>query len=566
MVKVMHERLARLGAALGLGAALAACGHAAAPAVRAPASAPASQRSDRTPLSITSAERAEELRFLRRAIEETYAHLALKRAQWGVDLDELLRRYGPHIAAAETWEEYDSVLMRLLAEFHDAHLSYARDKVGGKAGQHHHVRYTVGLKTAWIENQLIVTAVEPGSSAAAAGLAPGDRILAIQGQAVESYFARRVNRRPWSRPEAAMYDEARLFTPIVLEAEDEPRPLLIVVEAPVVGMRAVRLPLVKVTPHEHAPVELTWEGDIAILTLRTFERVQSPVHAAIAAAFAEIRARAKGLVIDLRGNRGGFDRIAHSVIGQLVTQPVVIGTFRVRLSDRALAERPSWRTLQRAADGFSEPAPMTVDPEGPRGFDGPVVALVDIGCRSSCETLAAGLKSTRLATLVGERTAGTSGAPIKVRLPKSGAFVGIPTWSSSTREGQPIEGVGVSPDVVVPETRAAVARGVDSALVRGIAIVRERLRQSHPVRHGGGGPCPPGKRPSPRARILTDGGPGAGSGRERGRSRRGSRRSGPGRGRGRPVRRAAAAPRRPRAGRCGPRGSARRRWPGAAGS
>ncbi|HEY3354729.1 MAG TPA: S41 family peptidase [Polyangia bacterium] len=466
-------------APLALGLVLAACGHAAAPppCAPAPASAPAptSQRSDRTPIAITPAQRAEELAFLRRTLEETYAHLELKRAQWGVDLDDLVRRYGPHLARVETWEEYDSLLLRLVAEMHDSHLSYLREKSGGAAGRHHHVRYTVGLTTVWVENQLLVSEVAPGSSAAAAGLQPGDRILAIKGQAVESYFARGLNRRPWSRPEAGMVDEARLFTPIVLEAEDEARPLLLVVEAPAVGMRAVKLALVAMEPRERAPVELAWDGDVAILTLRTFERGQPSVHRAIAAAFEAIRARAKGLVLDLRHNRGGIDRIAHSVIGHLTAKPVVIGWYRVRMSERALAERPSWRKLTRGADGFSTPTPMSVDPEGPRGFAGPVAALVDIGCRSACETLAAGLKSTGLATLVGERTAGTSGAPIKVKLPHSGARVGVPTWSSTTREGQPIEGVGVSPDVVVPVARADVAASADPQRRRALAIVRAKL-------------------------------------------------------------------------------------------
>jgi C-terminal processing protease CtpA/Prc len=451
-----------------------ACSHPA-PAPCGPTSAPASQRSDETPIAMTPAERTAELAYLRGVLEETYAHLELKRQQWGVDLDDLARRYGPRLTAAATWEEYDSLMLRLLAEFHDAHLSYQREKSGGKAGRHKHVRYTVGLRTAWIENQLIVTDVAAGSSAAAAGLVRGDRILAVRGQAAEAFLGRGINRRPWSRPEAGLHDEARMLTPVVLEAEDEPRPLLLVVEAPD-GMRAVRLPLVRVEPQPRAPVVLSWDGDIAILDLQTFERGSPSVHRAMAAAFAELRGRARGLVIDLRDNRGGIDRIAHSVVGHLITKPVVIGSFRVRLSERVLKERPSWRKLRPAPGGFSQLEPVTIEPEGPQGFSGPVVALVDIGCRSSCETLAAGLRSTGLATLVGERTAGSSGAPIKVTLPGSDARIGVPTWSSYTLEGRPIEGIGVSPEIVVPQTRAAARTGADPLRERALAIIRGRLK------------------------------------------------------------------------------------------
>jgi carboxyl-terminal processing protease len=180
------------------------------------------------------------------------------------------------------------------------------------------------------------------------------------------------------------------------------------------------------------------------------------------------------LLLDLRGNRGGIDRIAHGALQHLVERPVVVASYRVRLSQRARDARAQWRKLKAMPDGFSEPVPVSVEPKGPR-FAGPVVALVDLGCRSSCESLAAGLKATGRATLVGERTAGTSGAPIRVRLPHSGARVGIPTWSMMTPEGRPIEGLGISPHEEVPLTRAAVRAGVDAQRARGLAILKRKL-------------------------------------------------------------------------------------------
>src|SRR5262249_29943183 len=128
--------------------ALAACGSTPAAQPRAaPASAqsqspPAVDPGDRVPFSAD--ERAAELAFLRDALRATYAHLEVKKAQWGVDLDALFARYEPRIRAADTWTRYESAMVGFVSELHDAHVAWRRKR--GKAEAKRRV-VRLGLET-----------------------------------------------------------------------------------------------------------------------------------------------------------------------------------------------------------------------------------------------------------------------------------------------------------------------------------------------------------------------------------------------------------------------------------
>jgi C-terminal processing protease CtpA/Prc len=90
---------------------------------------------------------------------------------------------------------------------------------------------------------------------------------------------------------------------------------------------------------------------------------------------------------------------------------------------------------------------------------------IDAGCRSACESLALILR-TAGARLFGERTGGSSGAPIAVTLPRTAARVTIPAWSMVDVAGRPIEGEGIAPDEELRWTRDDVAAGRDPIIAR----------------------------------------------------------------------------------------------------
>ncbi len=141
------------------------------------------------------------------------------------------------------------------------------------------------------------------------------------------------------------------------------------------------------------------------------------------------------------------------------------------LGDRTRAARPAWRDLPAEPDGFSAPIPLTVagQPTG-QGFHGRLAVVTDATCASTCEVVAAALRSDLHAVIVGEITAGNSGAPIELAL-LGGGDIAIPTWNLTSPDGHAIEDDGVAPDVVMTPTADALAAGHDAALDRAHACV-----------------------------------------------------------------------------------------------
>jgi C-terminal processing protease CtpA/Prc len=99
-----------------------------------------------------------------------------------------------------------------------------------------------------------------------------------------------------------------------------------------------------------------------------------------------------------------------------------------------------------------------------------MAALIDAGCRSSCEALALLLRAMG-AHLYGERTGGSSGAPLSIELPKSRARVTVPAWAMFDPAGNAIEGRGVAPDDEIAPTRADLVARRDPVLARALEYV-----------------------------------------------------------------------------------------------
>jgi carboxyl-terminal processing protease len=104
-------------------------------------------------------------------------------------------------------------------------------------------------------------------------------------------------------------------------------------------------------------------------------------------------------------------------------------------------------------------------------YAGPVYILVDSGCFSACEDTVMPFKESRRATLVGERTAGSTGQQY-VRDFGNGMAAGFSTRHVSFSNGDPFEGIGIVPDVEVHTTIEDLAAGRDPVLAKALDLIQ----------------------------------------------------------------------------------------------
>ena len=154
------------------------------------------------------------------------------------------------------------------------------------------------------------------------------------------------------------------------------------------------------------------------------------------------------LVLDLRGNGGGYGEEAKSVASAFVASGPIFAT----------QERVGVPHVERAT--------------GDATFAGKLVVLVDGDTASASEIVAGALQDDARATLVGTRTFGKGVVQSIFPLP-DGAALKVTTARYTTPKGRNIDGTGLAPDVVVtPAPRQVVGDPkTDAPLARAIALL-----------------------------------------------------------------------------------------------
>ncbi len=175
-------------------------------------------------------------------------------------------------------------------------------------------------------------------------------------------------------------------------------------------------------------------------------------------------AGAERLVLDLRGNPGGYVNEAVGVASQFLTSGLVY--------------------IERNAAGERTEHPVT--PDG-AATDLPLVVLVDGNTASSAEIVSGALQDAGRAAIVGETTFGT-GTVLGEFVLSDGSALRVGTVEWLTRDGRRIWHEGIAPDVSVPRpdgvapltpddvrdlTAAEAGAVADPQLARALEIVSE---------------------------------------------------------------------------------------------
>ncbi|WP_199305867.1 S41 family peptidase [Pseudanabaena sp. FACHB-2040] len=245
---------------------------------------------------------------------------------------------------------------------------------------------------------------------------------------------------------------------------------------PVEGERLFRIfeqePLPEETPEPAIAAEM--RGDIGILRVESFI-VPLITKAELDRAKAQLT-QAKVILIDVRRNGGGYGSsvsyLVEDIIGpnkvlwrdrtreglQMQEPYVFQGYFddAVNLKAKAeieLGEQHPYIEWQTRSEAQIDPRPHFV--------------LIDDQCGSACDLFAAVIKDHGTAQLLGIRTMGALLGGDAFRLNWPGYALIAPTMQVVSPKGHTIEGVGVPPDIEIPEC----ANGGSQCLEKALEIV-----------------------------------------------------------------------------------------------
>jgi carboxyl-terminal processing protease len=158
-----------------------------------------------------------------------------------------------------------------------------------------------------------------------------------------------------------------------------------------------------------------------------------------------LRQNPKGLILDMRGNPGGWLNEAVLTTGLFVPQNTLV--LLERFKDET--ERPY----------FSPNRPVTTDLD--------MVVLVDGGSASASEIVAGALQDHGRAVLIGETTFGKGSVQLPHEL-SNGAELRVTVARWFTPDNRAIHGEGLEPDIAVDVTSDDIDAGLDPQLERAV--------------------------------------------------------------------------------------------------
>jgi carboxyl-terminal processing protease len=376
----------------------------------------------------------------------------------GVDWDKVRERYALRLQEVKEDRELYDLLQQMLGELKQSHFRIIPPEAVIN-GNNQSFPGWIGVDLRIIDGQAVIARIDPDSPAAKAGLRPGFLLTKIEDESVDQVREQVKERLARQKESAMMADfylvrvlNSRLngnpgttFSLKYLDDHDRSRTVT-------VGRENLKGEFSQ--PLGNFPAQYTefeakrLAGGIGYIRFNIWVVSQM---GKLRAAVKEM-SDAPGIIIDVRGNPGGLGAMASGLAGILETRQVSLGTMHLRSGYQNFVAFP-----QKNA------------------YTGPVAILIDFGSGSTSELFAAGMQESGRAVIVGERSIGAALPSIFEKLP-TGAIFQYAIADFKTPKGILIEGRGVTPDIEVKQTRAALLAGSDAPLDAAIDQLRRRSR------------------------------------------------------------------------------------------
>lgn len=301
---------------------------------------------------------------------------------------------------------------------------------------------------------LTITSPIPGSPAEAAGLRPGDQIIAIDGEDMTGVDPEVARQR--------VLGPAGSIVRLTISREGEAQPLEFEVKRGKITIESVTGKML--------------EGKIAYIQLTTFgDNTTNELKETLKDLMAQ---NPRGIILDLRYNGGGYLQTSVEVASQFLADGVVL--------------------YEQYGDGRKNtfdvlPGGLATDTKIP------MVVLINEGSASASEIVAGALQDQERALLVGVTSYGKGSVQNWIPLDGNSGAVRVTIARWKTPDDRTIEGQGLEPDVYVAITEADYDQQKDPQLDAAVAALLALLEGS-PVPTSMPTPLPtslPGAVPTP---------------------------------------------------------------------
>lgn len=378
------------------------------------------------------------LRAIKSDVEQNYYDPKFR----GLDIEALFKQAKDRVNKAESNGQIFGIIALTLIEFNDSHLIFLPPQRAA--------RIEYGWTAQMIGDKCFVVAVKPGSDADRRGLKEGDLVHFINDmKPSRNEFWKIRYLLNVLRPEPSL-------RVVVQSAGKEPRELKI--EAKIEQTKKVT----NLTDYEevgrleiqeqrdarlwrHRYIEM---DDVFIWKMPQFDLTKAGVDDMVG----KFRKR-KALILDLRGNSGGYEETQLRLLGSFFENDVNVGDLITRKQTK----------------------PLIAKSIGNDAFKGQVIVLIDSDSASSSELLARVIQLEKRGTVIGDRSAG---AVMQARHyshtvgVETVTFYGVSVTSGdlTMTDGGRLEGAGVTPDEFVIPGQSDFAAGRDPVMARALAL------------------------------------------------------------------------------------------------
>ncbi len=279
---------------------------------------------------------------------------------------------------------------------------------------------------AWVDttgDYLEIISPMPGSPADMAGLKSGDKVLAIDGEDMTGIDGEVVRKQ-------VLGPAGSSLQLTILRESEEPFDVIIIRESINVPSLESRM----------------LENDIAYIHLFLFgDNSKEELRRSLEELFDQ---NAQGLVLDLRGNGGGYLQSAIDVASEFIADGIVM------YEEFGDGERTTYEARK-----------------GGIATDIPMVVLINEGSASASEIVAGAIQDRGRGVLVGMKSFGKGSVQVPTTLTNQQGAVRITIARWLTPEGRTIHALGLEPDFVVEISEEDRLQGIDTQLDKAIEII-----------------------------------------------------------------------------------------------